>query len=253
MPERTWIYAIHHRATGKNYVGSAVSMRRRFNEHRRRLHRGDHCSPHLQAAWNKHGEEAFDLVCLEEVSDKRRLIEREQAWLDFFRVCDRGWGYNTSPTAGSNLGVKATAEMRAAQSARRKGGRLSTEHIEKVRVALTGMKKSAEHIESARLAKTGRKLSAAEHAHIENMRVANTGRKQTPEHIEKARLARLALGRKLTPEHKRRLSRLGTKHSPEAIEKMRLAQAGKTLTAEHRENIRLGVAAQRQRKALMSV
>ena len=118
MAERTWVYAIHNRVTGKNYVGSAVSMRRRFNEHRRRLQRGDHCSRHLQAAWSKYGEEAFDLVCLEEVGDKRRLVEREQAWLGFFRACDRGWGYNTSPTAGSTLGVKATAEGRGNYSPR---------------------------------------------------------------------------------------------------------------------------------------
>jgi hypothetical protein len=55
------VYQIRCLITGQIYIGSAVNMPARWSEHRRRLQRGVHANQHLQQAWNKYGEENFEL------------------------------------------------------------------------------------------------------------------------------------------------------------------------------------------------
>lgn len=47
------IYEIVNTINGKRYVGSAVSLKRRWVDHRRDLRAGKHHSRHLQNAWAK--------------------------------------------------------------------------------------------------------------------------------------------------------------------------------------------------------
>lgn len=109
------IYAIYSACNGRRYVGSAVDIRRRWRRHRSDLRNGKHKNIHLQRAWDKHGEEAFDFVVLEECSVEQ-LIEREQHYMDMY--LDK---YNCAPLAGSSLGRKASPEARANMSAAQTG------------------------------------------------------------------------------------------------------------------------------------
>ena len=76
------IYKIRNVVNGKFYVGSTVDSRVRFQTHRRNLKKGKHQSPHMQAAWNKYGEDCFKFEVVEVVESSENLLVAEQKWLD---------------------------------------------------------------------------------------------------------------------------------------------------------------------------
>jgi len=112
------IYQIKNTLNGKCYIGSAVDLRHRWQDHLRDLRRGQHCNQHLQAAFDKYGKSAFTFTILETVEDPSQLIGREQHFFDALLP-----EYNISPTAGSPLGVQHTEEARANMSAAHSGER----------------------------------------------------------------------------------------------------------------------------------
>lgn len=74
------IYAIVNKNKDKWYLGSSKDIHKRFARHLWELRQGVHHSVHLQRAFNKYGEGAFELqiveYCLEE-----DLLERESLYL----------------------------------------------------------------------------------------------------------------------------------------------------------------------------
>lgn len=98
------IYLIKNLVNEKIYVGSSVNLFNRYKEHFRLLKKGTHHNYYLQQSWNKYGDGSFYFDVLEVVTDKNRLIEREQYWMDLYNVEENG--YNMNPTAGSQLGRK---------------------------------------------------------------------------------------------------------------------------------------------------
>jgi group I intron endonuclease len=131
------IYAIVNQATRDMYVGSAVSVNRRWNAHRCNLRKRSHHCKHLQNAYAKYGGDAFDWEIIEFVSDKTKLIEREQFWLDFFQPI-----YNKRKIADSCFGVKRSEESRQKMSAAQIGRTQSLETIAKRSAALKGKPRS---------------------------------------------------------------------------------------------------------------
>lgn len=75
------IYRIRNVVNQKFYVGSTINMKERTRTHRNRLRRGIHHATHLQAAWNKYGEECFKFEVIEEVASIDALQATEDAWL----------------------------------------------------------------------------------------------------------------------------------------------------------------------------
>lgn len=75
------IYKIINITNGKFYVGSTGDTRERFRVHRKRLRSNKHHCAHLQAAWNKYGEDNFLFKVVEEVSDISLLQGAEDRWL----------------------------------------------------------------------------------------------------------------------------------------------------------------------------
>lgn len=100
--------------SNKRYIGSAVDMARRRNEHFSELRRGAHKNPLLQAAAHKYGVHAliFDVV---ERCDELQLFEREQAHID---ANDWGLLYNLAPVAGGVRGYRFTPEQCKHQGAK---------------------------------------------------------------------------------------------------------------------------------------
>lgn len=85
MPRKkvSGIYEIVHIASGNRYVGSGRSVYDRWSSHKKKLRRNQHHSPHLQRAWNKYGESAFEFRVIEFCLDDRILrYHREQYWID---------------------------------------------------------------------------------------------------------------------------------------------------------------------------
>lgn len=75
------IYKIINKVNGKIYIGSSKDIRNRWHRHRYVLKAGTHHSPHLQASWNKYGEDNFEIVIVEECSIDD-LLPKEQYYLD---------------------------------------------------------------------------------------------------------------------------------------------------------------------------
>lgn len=99
------IYKIENVKNGKIYIGSAVNHDQRRWVHLCVLRKGKHHSPILQNSWNKYGKNAFLFSVLEEVSNKKDLIKREQYWIDKLNP-----EFNCCPIAGSPLGRKYSAQ-----------------------------------------------------------------------------------------------------------------------------------------------
>lgn len=75
------IYRITNMVSDKYYIGSAESFEKRKWQHLSDLKRGAHKNPHLQAAWNCYGEEAFVFEVIEVVPDGRSAFDIENTYL----------------------------------------------------------------------------------------------------------------------------------------------------------------------------
>lgn len=138
----TGIYQIKSRSTGRLYIGSAVSIRKRWMGHKNSLRSGKHHSRFLSRCWVKYGEDDFEFKALVFCS-KKDLLFYEQRFIDALSP-----EYNTSPTAGSQLGYKHSNEtrskLRAARARNNFGPRigaiLSKETKEKISKSKRGVK-----------------------------------------------------------------------------------------------------------------
>ncbi len=90
------IYEIRNTVTGFRYIGCSKDLQRRWKEHKRTLMRNKHHCTHLQRAWNKYGDLAFEWrVLLECPSEElmflqeKELIEQNQ---NLYNVAKGGLG-----------------------------------------------------------------------------------------------------------------------------------------------------------------
>ena len=100
LPHSPGVYQITCVANDKIYIGSAISLRRRWNEHRRALRGGYHHNPHLQSAWNKYGESQFRVSVLE-LTGMDDVLRAEQMWIEKTQCAERRTGFNIFDMAGS--------------------------------------------------------------------------------------------------------------------------------------------------------
>jgi hypothetical protein len=91
---RPGIYAVRHRATGRAWPGSAVDLDTTRNGLWLQLQQGRHLDRDLQAAWNQHGEAAFDYEILEALEEdmsplvlKETLKAKRSEWI--LRLAER--------------------------------------------------------------------------------------------------------------------------------------------------------------------
>ena len=75
------IYCIINIKNSKRYIGSSKNIRQRLWTHRAYLRHNNHENAHLQAAWNKYGEDNFDYFILEPCKEDI-LLRREQYYID---------------------------------------------------------------------------------------------------------------------------------------------------------------------------
>lgn len=197
------VYAIVNTVNNKRYVGSSKSVDSRFNEHRRKLRRGDHTNKKLQRAWNKYGEDKFEFVVIEECCIDN-LLTREQAYID---ECSE---YNVRKNAWANYGLVPTEETRRRMSVAGKGRKFSEEHKAKIGAQSRGRKLSDE---------ARKKLSEG----AKGRPGAFKGRKHSEESLRK--MSAWQKGKK------------GRPHTEEELRKMSMAQKGRTHTEETKRKI----------------
>lgn len=147
------IYKIINVVNNKFYVGSAVDLKRRKTRHFSELRNNKHPNGRLQNSWNKHGEQAFVFVVVEDLSDDADLLAAENVWLK--EHVGKDYCYNlgvdaTAPTLGMSgelsptWGYKHTNEAKAAIAATSKGRTQDEETIKRKTAHLIGKPKSAE-------------------------------------------------------------------------------------------------------------
>jgi group I intron endonuclease len=110
--KKSGVYCVLNLVNSKRYIGSAsISLLSRMRAHRKTLREGRHFNRHLQAAWDLYGESNFTFQVMTRCRPSK-CIECEQTLIDEFKSADPDFGYNISPTAGSNRGMKHSEETR---------------------------------------------------------------------------------------------------------------------------------------------
>ena len=82
------IYKIVNRINGKYYVGSSRLLIFRMYDHKTQLNNNIHSNSHLQAAWNKYGENAFtfNIIKIINTDDCIKILDEEQIYLDIAKL-----------------------------------------------------------------------------------------------------------------------------------------------------------------------
>lgn len=78
------VYTITHRFNQRFYLGYSQETEKRFQSHRNMLRRGAHHCIHLQRAWDKDGEAAFEFRRLAVCVTVAEAIDQEQMFLDAY-------------------------------------------------------------------------------------------------------------------------------------------------------------------------
>lgn len=157
------------------YIGSTKDFDVRISRHLEKLKKGRHHSPHLQLAYNKHGESAFTFAILEVVTCQEHLFTAEQGWLDAaFAAMPRRAIYNALPSAGSARGYKHTAKARQNMSMAQKGRSVSEEQRQKIAQTLKGRPLAPHVLDQFRVVNIGRTYDMQ---HRERIALGQTGGK----------------------------------------------------------------------------
>lgn len=206
------IYMIQRSGTDKVYVGSAISIHRRFRTHKAQLAKGNHHSAKLQRAWDKYGANAFEFLVLELVPDKEKLIACEQFWIDALRAASH---YNILPTAGSPLGRVLSDETRAKIAAKHQGRKKPAWTLERRDAHMKNLKPwkhTEETLARMRRVQSGKVFSEEARA---NMSAAQRRRPPISDST-RAKLAEAGKGRIFAEETKAKISasQTGMKRGP---------------------------------------
>lgn len=87
------IYRILNIDNNKNYIGSSVNIESRWKQHINSLKAGKHRNKYLQRSFKEHGIDKFSFSIIE-TTTKKKLLEREKYWMNFYKSCDNSFGYN---------------------------------------------------------------------------------------------------------------------------------------------------------------
>ncbi|CAK0763341.1 putative GIY-YIG domain-containing protein [Gammaproteobacteria bacterium] len=180
------IYLIRNKINEKVYVGSSVNVESRLKHHQRSLMKGVHNNSKLQNAFNKYEFKNFSFVWIENVNDLKKLIRREQYWIDHLDSVSNG--YNIRPKAGHTFDQIPWNKGRSI----RKGYHLSEETKRKISMANKGKKRTLEQ----------RKRISEGYKYHSNSE-AITGRKLSKKH--RRAISQSGIGRKVSEETKRKI------------------------------------------------
>jgi group I intron endonuclease len=183
-PMARGIYKLINVINDKFYVGSAVDLKRRKTRHFSELRKGKHSNRHLQAAWNKYGEQAFVFVVIAEIPPEADLLAAENVWLHTHVGKDYCY----------NIGVDATAPMQgmAGELSPTWGYKHSAENIAVIAAASAGRVQDKDTIRRKTEHLIGKPKSAAVRAKI-SATLSGEGNfwygKKRPDHGAKVRRA----------------------------------------------------------------
>lgn len=108
IPRTSGIYCFKNNINGKCYIGQAINIRTRINQHLSALKKNN-LHYLIYRAFNKHGIENFSLYIIEENISRDLLNERETYWIKYFNSL-APTGYNL--TAGGGQPTEISDEIR---------------------------------------------------------------------------------------------------------------------------------------------
>lgn len=200
------IYIIANNVNGKVYVGKTVrNIKARWSEHKATLTSGKHHNTHLQNAWNKYGESAFEFQVLEYCAIDQ-LDAREKHHIAIYKAC--GMSYNMTSGGDGALGRDTNDATRQKLSKALKG-RVFTEETRR------------------KMSESAKDKPPVTEETRHRMSMATKGR---PSHLK---------GKTLTKEHRQKISESGKGRvfTEEHKNKISDANKGAIFTEEHRRNL----------------
>jgi group I intron endonuclease len=233
--EEPVIYWIKNQLNDKFYVGSTTQRYVRWRTHKKKLRAGTHHCAHLQSAWKKYGENAFEFSVIERVLSVGDLQAAEDRWL--IAHVGKPHCYNAGRRSGAPMRGR-TGEAHPSY-----GKKISEEQKQALREATLRQWETSDP-------RTGHKHSDETKAKIsEKMQQAvadGRGGKFIPSEKTRAKMSaslkgnQNAKGHERTEEHRRKLSEankgnknwVGKSHSEESRIKM-----GKAVTAVDPEGV----------------
>lgn len=226
------IYKITCKNNGKIYVGKAINLRNRINNHKN-VKRRSKGMFYFQYALLKHGWESFTIEILETVKDFDKskdnvyLLERESFYIDLFDSTNPNKGYNRCKFSTDLTGIPCSDETKIKIGNANRGRIPSNETREKLRQSHLGKKPSEEtraKMSKSRLGNSFRKGILHSEETKRKMRESRLGKKHSEESKEKMRKPK-------SEEAKKNMGKsfLGKKHSEESKEKMRKSKQNKNI------------------------
>ena len=196
--------------SGRQYVGSAMNRKRRWNAHRYQLRSDTHKNCNLRRAAKKYGIEnlifATLLICRPE-----DLLFYEQRAFDVLKP-----EYNIDRIAGSSRGLKRSEEFCKKISKALHGRPVSLETRVKMSAAQKGKKCPIERIQKMRLG-LARKQASGEIRTNTEILLQYRSLGFTPE--GRAKRSAAMIGHKVSAETRAKIAKslMGRRHSPERI------------------------------------
>lgn len=234
------IYKIINLVNDKFYVGSTTNKKVRFREHRKQLRGNRHHCKHLQAAWNKYGEEKFVFKVVEEVPETEPLHVAEDRYLK--EHFGKPYCYNSGAAAVApwrgvygkdhpNFGQAVTEAQKSAISATLKAY-YSENYFNHPRVGKTHSEETKAKISASKKANPSRYWLAKERSQETKQKIGDkqrgrpkaTGRRVSEAGMEKIRAAAAAghyshwQGRKHKEESKQKLFKPVVVVNPDGVE-----------------------------------
>jgi len=230
MSREMGIYKITNLTEGKAYIGQSRDIKKRMKGNISSLN-GNHnnYNSYLKEAYIKYGKDDFASEILEIVSDISQLDERERYWIDYYKTCNREFGYNIA--TGGTGGYIMPKETRQKQSLKRLGKKLPPETIEKFKNKIVPKEVRDKISKTMKEKGIGKgKNNGMYGKHSYNFGISPS--KETRQRISQSRKGQLIgkdnpfYGKKHTPETLAKISAnrkgkgVGRKNTPEVIEKM---------------------------------
>lgn len=240
------VYEISCSTSNKVLIGSSVHIKRRYSQHIYELRRNNHHNPHLQSAFNLHGEDSFNLTVLEEC-EQNSLLVREDWWIENKRSRDNSCGYNFKmaerPLQNSQT-IALLSNLRKGENNPMYGKKLSKEHKDRISKSLKGIKRSfsEEARKNMSRAQKGKKLSEKTK---EKIGIASKNRIVTEDAIKNMREAQRKVAYK----------KIGIKLPEETKLKMSKSRKGKKLnmTEEGRRTLSILMSEKNKKRKLAQV
>ena len=225
------IYTITNKLNGKQYIGKTSRIKERWPEHTRKLKKKKHFNPHLQYAWNKYGENAFEFKVIKYC--KERYLNRfEKLYIKIYNARETGYNIHEGGDCGSGkhglfYGHHHTEEAKKKISEANKGIPCSEEAKKKLSIiAKDRYKNKRNHPWYGRKhSEESKKKISENHADISGENNPMYGRKHSIQSKKKMSESHkgykpsLEALKKMSEAHKRRLSNkenhplYGTHHS----------------------------------------